>query len=195
MPAQVPFTAHIKVVPQRGLSRPPDQSIVKRGGRFDYIRSLGKLSALVYSELLNAVSGTDDCGITIAEPGGSCAWSSGQHQSIVNGTASTPQFGNKPSLLMIEGFYCATDADPSDQPHPAKTIIHANALASSAGGGWPWLASGIPTTQVEGEVKAIKDFIESNISTISDDSGQDLSLFRLLYKGITWGDRGHHFPR
>jgi hypothetical protein len=194
MSAQIPFTAYIKVVPQRGRAQSTSGQVVRRAGRFDYYRSLQKLARLVYLELEADVQ-TDNCGITLAKPGGGQAWMSGQFQNMDWGTACIPQFGNKPSLLMIEGFYCATDGDPSSQPYPSKPIIQGNEMMQAPGGSWPWLPAGLPYAEVEEEVKVLKRTIENSISDVSDDSGDNLSLYKLTYKGIVWGEGGHHFPR
>ena len=188
-----PFTAHIKIIPHRGQQT--SNNFVRSGGRFDYWRDMQKLAILVLDQLRRDY-GTEGGPLVLPEPGGGQNQLSGRFGSIDDGGAVKPQFGNQPALIMIEGFYRAEETQPSESPHPDTQLIHANEVVEGQLGPQPWLGlPGLPTADVEQEVIDLKDTIENAISDVSDDSGQSLQLFRLLYKGVTWGDRGHHFPK
>ena len=187
MPAQAPFTAYIKVVPLRGRATTSTGGIVRRAGRFDYVRELQKLSAMVY-ELLSGTS------LVLAHPGGGQNYLTGRFGTIVDGGGVTPQFGNKPSLIMIEGFYMAASANPEDQVAARRTLIHSGEVLSGYAGQYPWDSAGLPTDAVAEEVADLKAIIENAITSVGDATSAPLKVFRLIYKGITWGDRGHTFP-
>jgi len=104
--------------------------------------------------------------------------------------------GTEGGPIVIEAFYNTDITTPSEQPNPDTHLIHSNEHVWGVNGPQPWLGTaGLPKVEVEAEVIILKGIIESAIADVSDDSGMALSLFRLLYKNITWGDRGHHFPR
>ena len=98
---------------------------------------------------------------------------------------------------MVEGFFRAPE--PSSQalaqPFAAMPIIHGGSYMTGFSGQWAWGSNGSPNSDVNAEVVELKQLIEAAISSVSDNSGQDLGLFRLQYKSATWGDGGHHFPR
>lgn len=189
MSAQAPFTAYIKVVPSRGRST--GTGAVRRGGRGDYVRDLQRLAGFVYDELKAHNGGL----LTLAEPGGGEARLIYQYSDYAPGTSARPQMGQNPSLLMITGFFTVTGGDPSDQPVTKTTRIHANEIVSDYQGEQPWLGpAGLAVASVQSEVKELKNLIETCIVSVSDASGNPLRVFRLTYKGIVYGDRGHHFP-
>ena len=199
MANQIPFTAHIKVVPSRGQvsdttgSGYKEQGSVRRAARFDYIRELQRLASLVYSEL----DANEPTRITLPQPGGGQFRMFGSHSTLQYGAAAKPQIGNQPALLMIEGFFRAPAASSAllVQPHARMPIIHGGSYLTGHTGQWPHDPAGLPNTDVEEEVVELKQLIESAISAVSDSSDQALGLFRLQYKSSTWGDGGHHFPR
>ena len=198
MANQIPFTAHIKVVPHRGQAVDTtgpihkEQGIVRRSARADYVRDLQRLATLVYSELE-----ANETRITLPKPGGGQFRMFGSHSTLQYGAAAKPQFGNQPSLLMIEGFFRAPASSHAllVQPFTRKPMIHGGSYFEGFGGQWAQDPDGLPNTDVETEVIELKQLIETAISAVSDESGQALGLFRLQYKSATWGDGGHHFPR
>jgi hypothetical protein len=135
--------------------------------------------------------------ITLPAPGGGQARLYGFISDTVYGGAVKPQIGNQPALVMIEGFARKPEASHAllVRPFANKPVIHGGNYMTGDGGQWAWDDDGVPNTDVEAEVIELKQVIESAISVVSDDSGEDLSLFRLQYKSATWGDGGHHFPR
>jgi len=188
-----PFTAHIKIVPHRGEQT--GNNFVRRGGRFTHWRDMQKLSIQIYEQLQEDY-GTEGGALVLPIPGGGQNQLSGRFGSIANGGAVKPQIGQQPALVMVEGFYNTDTTEPSDSPHHDTQYIHSNEVVSGQLGPQPWLGIiGLPTADVESEVIALKTIIETAISDIVDDTGEELQLFRLLYKGITFGDRGHFFPR
>lgn len=199
MANQIPFTAHIKVVPHRG--QPTDtsgtiykeQGNVRRGARFDAIRDLQRLATLVYSE----IEANEPVRINLPRPGGGQFRTFGNFSTLQYGTGVKPQFGNQPALLMIEGFFRAPEASHAllVRPFANKPVFHAGSYMTGDGGQWAWDDDGVPNTDVEAEVIELKQLLEAAISAVSDESGQSLALFRLQYKSATWGDGGHHFPR
>ena len=199
MANQIPFTAHIKVVPSRGQSsdttgsKYKEQGQVRRGARFDYVRDLQRLATLVYSEL----EANEPIRIEPPRPGGGQFRTFGSYSTMQYGAAAKPQIGNQPALLMIEGFYRAPKPSADlVQPNPKMPIIHGGSYFEGYNGQWPWGgSSGLPNSGVEAEVVELKQLIEAAISAVSDESGQALNIFRLQYKSATWGDGGHHFPR
>ncbi len=185
--ALIPFTAYVKVVPSRG--RQTSTTVVRRGGKWDYTRDLEKLARSVYQQL-SAVSQ-----LNIADPGSGVHELAAQFGSLAEGAAIIPQIGNKPSLVMIQGFYNGAATLASTQPYARKTLIHAGEMVSGYSGGYPWATGGLPSTAVNTEVVTLKGLIDTALGNITDDSDGNPSLFRLVYKGITWGDHGHHFPK
>jgi hypothetical protein len=176
MSAQVPFTAYFRTVPARGREK------------WVYVRDLQRLGVQLYAEL-ELVSE-----ITLPIPGGGQNGLSGQFGSIVDGTGVRPQFGNNPSLLMIEGFYTAS-SNPSDQPALPMMLIHSNEVLTGPRGPRLWgNDSNYPTAAVNNEAAALRTLLNNAAATITDDSGGHPELFRLNYKDITFGDAGITFP-
>lgn len=196
---QVPFTVYFEVVPLRGQQRNPNRQPAaassgvvrgRRAGRFDYVRSLQKLGNFVYDAL------DDIAGIQLAQPGGGQHAMYGNISSATSGTGVVPQFGNSPSRLMIEGFVdMDAFATESEQPNPVNMVFHGNEVLEGYMGQQPWRGpSGNPTADVEEEVSALKKTIENALIGVSDSLGMNPRIFRMDYKNIIWGDRGHHFP-
>ena len=179
----VPFVAHIKVVPSR----------LQRGKRFELVRDLQRLGTVVFEELDDIPS------INIAEPGGGQHRNFGRFSDLQYGTAVKPQIGNTPAQLMITGFINFDIAN--EQPHPNTQLIHGHVdgvQASQSGpkGNQSWLGlEGNPTADVEAEVITLKALIDGALASVTDSTGNPVTLFRLDYKNIIWGDRGHTFPQ
>lgn len=168
-----PFTAHLRVLPFRGK-------------RFEYIRSLQRLARRVYT----ALDSNPD--LNLAKPGGgqSSQLFNFMNSDYVDGMAIKPQFGETPAQLAITGFFNADG--PNTQPHPDKQLIHTGAFVSGAGGAHPYRAAGNPTPAVVSQIKSLKADIEAEIA--AELPGEPIVVFRIDYKGITWGDRGFFWP-
>lgn len=175
MPKFVPFTAHVRVVPNRGF-----------GKRFENIRDLQKIATQVYSEL------EADTDLALANPGG------GQHQSFkglggwsgtTNATAVKPQIGESPAQLMITGFLSSTNNN--NPVHPDKPVIHTGTYQEGVGGDHGWVAN--PTTTADGYATTLKTKIETAVNAIL--GATDWNIFRLDVAGVVYGDGGYHFPR
>lgn len=168
------FEAFIRVVPNNGR-------------RFEYVRDLQRLGQLVYEEVNDNASN-----VTLAMPDG------GQYRSIeafseyVAGTKVKPQFGETPAQLELTGYYSVSTANA--QTCENTMVFHAGVAVSGPIGYKPSIIAGHPTSAVLSEVKALKSELESAITSITDTTGTDLKIFRLIYKGIIFGDRGVHFP-
>jgi hypothetical protein len=175
---KAPFTAHFRV-------------IATRGKRFETIRSLQRLAGLIYA----GASGTDgligEASIQVATPGGGQAsqLNASDQTDYYPGCAYTPQFGETPAQLTITGFYLLDTAN--DQPWSDKTVAFSGDYSTGAGGAQGYRTN--PTTAVASEVQALKAIIDAVIA--AEVPNESVTLFRLDYKGIIWGDRGFHFPR
>ena len=178
MSKQVPFTLHVKIFPQWGSGK---------GNRFGMWRDMQKISGFVYNGLIVESS------IKVAQPGGGQSGTSGNQENggigwMVSGCAVKPQIGQNPAQLMITGF--AQSDSGNIQPHPEKQLIHAGSVVTGPGA-TPWLNN--PVATVDSEVTALKSVIEAVI-TAALPAGVSFEVFRLEYSGITYGDKGYHFP-
>lgn len=175
---KAPFVAHFRVVPYRNK-------------RYETIRSLQRVAKFLYSGADGTTGLLGESDLCLARPGGGqhMSFSDDQNSMYQDGLAIKPQFGETPAQLMINGFYLLSTGNAL--PHPEKEIAHAGETFTGAGGAIPYLSN--PTTTVAAEVTALKALIDA---VIDADVPDDLvTLFRLEYKGIIWGDRGYTFPR
>lgn len=170
----VPFTAHMRVVPERG-------------SRTTHVRSLQKIASDVYDELVV------DTDLSLATPGG------GQHKSygpqlggmggMVAGTAVKPQMGQTPAQLQLTGFITtSTDNDP---PVPDATVIHAGETMTGYKGNHHW--DSLPESGTNTLVTAIRTKLETALTAALGGSA-DWKVFRIEVAGVVYGDRGQHFP-
>lgn len=175
---KAPFTAYLRVIPTRGK-------------RFETVRSLQRVARLIYGGADDISGLIGNTNIEIARPGGGQASSlNGSDQTDYHaGCAIKPQFGETPAQISIPGFYKLATANA--QPWADRTIVHAGTYFTGAGGAHGYRTN--PTTTVAAEVVALKAIINSVIST--EVPGENVTLLRLDYKGIIFGDRGFHLPR
>ncbi len=178
MSRQVPFTVHIRVVPNRA-----------NGKRFEYIRDLQKLALLAYEAITNV------SGVQAATPGGGVTQSLGDYNrrgglgGFANATACKPQIGASPAQLMITGFYLQSD---NNEPTHAEIQrisggeVYSGPVAHSNTGG--------PTTAVNTGVSALKSGIEQALNNTMPDTAV-YEIFRIDYAGVVYGDKGYHFPQ
>ena len=175
----VPFTAHIKINPKNP------------GKRFEYWRDMQKIAGLIY-EGLETLTPTP-AWLSIASPGG------GQHSSrggteanglsgYMNGCAVVPQMGATPTLLQITGFY-SSDLKNNQTQNEITRISGGEARQGATAA--PWVNNAKST--IDAEVVALRSAMEAAIDTVLP-SGVDYKLHRLNYSGVTYGDRGCHFP-
>ena len=174
MSYKIPFTAYLKVTPDRA-----------NGKRFEYVRGLQKAGYDVYAALdTDAVKSS---GIYIANPGGGQFSNSNRFSNIGPGAAVTPQFGEKPSILTITGFYAiSTDTIP----YAERQVVNCNEWKTGINGGSDWAVN--PVSSISSEVSALKTAILDAITLYG--LSYTVEMFRLEYKGIKFGDRGYHFP-
>ena len=184
----IPFTLHIKIQPGKwtGLNSPDFHKLRKR---MQIWRDMQKIAVNVYDALLHL----EPSSIQIATPG------SGQHRSyggtdyaglsgLVGGCAAVPQFGEKPALLMITGFYNSETLNSS--PHENLQRIHAGEVVE---GQAKHLYDSSPRPDIDDQVLDLKESVESAIATYAP-SVSYAKVFRIDFSGIIYGDRGLHFP-
>jgi hypothetical protein len=172
----VPFVIYVRVDPRRGK-------------RWEYLRDLQKLSVLVYNELSSLN------GFQFAQPGGGAAAQFGaiDHRGglgdFAPGTGVKPQIGQSPAQLMITGFY---------QSSAQNTQSYSEVLRISGGTKYTGFAAhsndAVPVAAVNDEVKTLKTAVTDAITTALPE-GTPFSIFRLVYAGIVFGDKGFHFPK
>lgn len=177
MPKQVPFTVHIRVVPDRG-----------NGKRFEYIRDLQKLAMLAYEGLSTVPE------LQVATPGGGATLSLGDYNrrgglgGYANATAAKPQIGASPAQLMLTGFYESGNINSPTHPDVQRISggeVYTGPTAHSNKAG--------PTAMVDSEVATVKGLIEGALAEYLPE-GAAYEVFRLDYAGVIYGDRGYHFP-
>lgn len=185
----VPFTAHIKIMPGvwTGTNSPDYKKLRKR---FAIWRDMQKISQYIYDGLLTLVPDT----LNIAIPGG------GQQRSysgtdyaglsgLVYGTAVVPQFGEKPALAQITGFY--NTATVNSFTYSDKMLIHAGEVIEGMN---QHSYEVTPLSATDNQVKALKTAMISAISAELP-AAYDFKIFRIDYAGVVYGDRGYHFPQ
>lgn len=170
----IPFTAHIRIVPERD-------------SRTTTIRSLQKIAADVYDELVT------DTDLSLATPGGGQAKSYGPQLggigSMVNGMAVKPQMGQTPAQLSISGFI--TSSTDNTAPVPDKTVIHAGETMTGYGGNHHW--DSLPKSGTNTIAASLRTKLRSALTDALGASA-DWQVFRLDVAGVVYGDRGLHIP-
>lgn len=171
----IPFTAHIRIVPNAGDKR------------FENIRDMQNIATLMYAALNGNTS------LSLASPGG------GQHQSmngiggglsgLTNGMAVKPQIGESPAQAMITGYHIVDNKN--FQPHPEHELISGGEIFSGPGQA---VALHNPTTMIDDGVKNLKLLIENELDSELPNN-ITYSVFRIDYSGVVFGDKGYHFPR
>lgn len=175
----VPFTAHIRIVPQWGSGE-------LKGKRMEMWRDMERIAALAYDAIAAETS------FQVATPGGgqSClrggqeggSWSGYRH-----GTAAKPRIGQSPAQLMITGFY--DSASPNSQQHPDQTVFHGGEIVTGAGGAAACIQN--PATTNRTDEQAILGLLESALTT-GLPSDVPWSVYRLEVAGVIYGDKGYH---
>lgn len=192
MANQLPFTAYMRIVPERGS-----------GKRFEIHRSRQRFARLVHENLEdNFTTGN------VAEPGG------GQTQSVAidglestdnssfsnqaNAVAVVPQFGESPDTLIITGFYdgTAVTSDPKlrNTPYGEKKVIHSGGVfgqstSGPAAGAPNWNDDTAPTTTQFDLVRQLKADLEAAVVDAT------IEVIKIQLQGVHYGHGGHHFPQ
>jgi len=180
MPRLVPFTLHIKIVPDHG-------SGILKSKRLEYVRDMQKIASLMYKSVSNIA------GIQLAQPGGGqhASYYGGDHNNsgMVSGMAVKPQFGETPAQVMITGF--ANDSGSANvQNYVEIQRISGNEVYT---GYAPSRAEYNPTSNLDDLVSDLKDLV-TNALAADLPSGIVYDIFRIEMSGVIYGDRGYHFP-
>lgn len=177
----IPFTAHVRIVPQRG-------SGILKTKRFETIRDAQKIASMMFEAL------ESNSNFSLAEPGG------GQQQSfygtdrgglsgLTRGMAVKPRIGESPAQTMITGFWSTTT--PNAQPHPEHQRISGGDIYTGPATAIPWSQN--PVSTVDTIVSALKLAMETAFA-VNLPGGIDYDIFRLDVNGVIYGDRGYTFP-
>ncbi len=192
MANRVPFTAYMRIVPERGS-----------GKRFEIHRSRQKFAHLVHQDLKDNFSDGN-----IADPGG------GQTASLAvngidsndpssfsnqaNGGAVVPQFGGAPDTVIINGFYdgstVTANAKAEATPYGEKKLIHSGgnygeSTSGPAAGAPSWNNDTRPTATAQDIVRNLKSDLETSITSVA------VEIIKLEVQGVLYGHGGLHFPR
>lgn len=175
MANRVPFTAYMKITPERG-----------DGKRWEIQRGRERLAYQIATDL--AASFSDG---NMALPGSSGEWglaaNGGSLSSLINISAVKPQFGEDPETVMIEGFYAG---DQNALPYGEATLIYAGESRTGPASGAPgWNANYAPSAACLTQVKALKTALEAAITSVT------VEITKIDYSGVSFGQGGHHFPR
>lgn len=176
-----PFTVYFRVIPLTPYT----------GKRFETIRDLQKTSVLIYTLLTEEELSPP---IRVSHPGG------GQQQlnhggHHANGCAIKPQFGNIPAQIVVTGVVEQPGSNVS--PHGTKQIISGGQVYTGKAP-TPYLTPDF-SAEARTELINLRTAIETKISTYFGDYtdyNYDAypTLYRIRYKGVTWGSRGNTFP-
>jgi len=180
----IPFTLHIEIVPDHG-SGSSDAKLKSK--RFELIRDMQKTASLIYNSV-SAISGVE-----VALPGGgqqrSLYGSDHNNSGLVNGTAVKPQFGETPAQVTITGF--ASDAGVKNVQHYAEMQKISGGETYEGYSPNPPVTN--PTSHLDTLISTLKTDVESAL--LADlPSGIVYNVFRIEMSGVTYGDRGYHFP-
>ena len=188
MPNRVPFTAYLRIVPERGT-----------GKRFEIWRSRERIAQLVWRDLnevlengMNATNTGTDPEANFAVPGGTITWglagmeATGSNSMSMNAVASKPQFGEFPDQLTIVGFV----EQDNVVPYREKQLI-------SGGRTWIGPASGTPAYTTSTEPNAANQSAATELKDILEDAitSAAIEVIKLEINGVTYGRGGLHFPR
>jgi len=171
-----PFEVSVRVTPQRG-----------QGHRRELSLELSRLATLLYEELNEAD------GVVLANPGGGTERLNSHlvGSNLAAGFSVKPAMGATPAQLVIAGFY---EVDGAEQPVADRLLVSAGEQFEGPNGDFGWLPEGQPSATVNAEVTSLKAIIDDAIGAALP-AASLASLLRLVYKGVTFGVRGYHFPR
>lgn len=172
----IPFTAHIRVVPENP------------GKRFEYVRSLQKWAHLLYEDLITNST------LNLADGGGGQHYNTSNggkigNSGLVKGLAVKPQIGENPAQFMITGFY----DNSSTTNRQAQPDLQRISGGESYFGNVASPAERNPSTWVSDDVADLKAILDAAIANNLPATYAG-KVFRLEYAGVVYGDRGYHFP-
>jgi hypothetical protein len=179
MANRIPFTAYLRIVPNRGT-----------GKRFEIHRSRERMARQVWEDLNDVLENAmedDGLGVNFAVPGGSVTTLTAHSpfSSNESGVAVKPQFGESPDTLTIIGFYESN----TQYPYPEKQLISAGRVWSGPAAGAPgYSANTEPNDANRVDVAALKLLLESAITSVA------IEVIGLEVNGVKYGRGGLHFP-
>lgn len=184
MKNNVPFTAYLRIVPNRAS-----------GKRFEIRRSLEKISQEIYESLMDvdrinlAISGSSGTNTSKAIDGDSLS-----NMSMIN--AIRPQFGQFYNMVTIVGFindnaFDDNNVHRNEPPYSDMTVINANEITKiPASGARGWNKDTMPTQSAIKLVKELKTILDNAIEDI-----EGASVRKIDINGVVWGEGRYHFPR
>ena len=203
MAPHISFVAYVKLYP---AIIPAKWGQSKRTER---IRELQRLGDFIYASLAKNPDPDvgNDRAVWIATPGGSAHRNYGLRGAGGQpGVAVKPGFGATPPQATIVGFFSpyyqfnVTDGpaylndEPSyTQPQPSWNY-YSNEYDHYLTGFKSQTCLANPDKTVANEVYTLKTNLEAYI-TAGLPGGVQFNVFRIFYKGVTFGDRGLHFPQ
>ena len=173
----VPFTVHVKIVPNIEPSG--------TGKRQEILRSMQKIGKFIFDEIVELTN------YSLATPGG------GQHMSyggrgafsgLTNGCAVKPQMGSTPAQAMITGFYQSSTDITGEYPYAYKTIFSGGEQYTGEGNR---SYENTTNTLLDADVKQIKTDFETAFTALPVGT---YKVFRIEYAGVIFGDRGFSYP-
>lgn len=176
--SQNPFTVYFRAA-------------IQGQGRDVRLRYAQRIAIQIYNELIVEDS------INLAQPGGGQRSGFNLHDfaNYSAGLQVKPQFGEAPAQLVITGFYI-TDSKV-EQTYGNLSFLHAGANVNGVVTGVAAQArDSKEVTAVDSEVSALSAIFQTALDTVNATwTDANVSLFRLNYKNILFGDSGIHFPR
>ncbi len=186
MAHQTPFTAYLKIVPDR-----------RSGKRVEIQRSRERMAHLIYSDLKQNQAFTSpnmNADATFAEPGGSQTYQieedvnpdvdGSTFSNMASGFSVKPQFGQYPDTITIVGFF---NFNSINTPYNEKKLIHCGSVVSGPGGGRGYSVNTEPSTDNRANAKTLYNFLTYGITSVN------CSVIKIDIAGVIYGNGGLHF--
>ena len=174
---QVPFTAQFKLLPTM---------LYKRS---EQMHELQKIGAFIYSALISLPN------INIAMPGGGQDAGSHTFSNAAMCTAVKPQFGETPAQATVTGFYLVGEYTDGIQipiaPQAQVQLISCGQTLTGPRSNCLWDSN--PNPILTSQAMTLKTMMETAINADLPPSYNHVSVFRLDYQGVIFGDRGLSF--
>lgn len=174
MSSFAPFEVFIKVIPARDGDN-----------KWTYIRELQKLATRAYAALIDI---SEPPAISFASPGGGQKDGGGVMSNYVAGMMAKPQMGDFPAQLTIAGNYEIDDGEIVQQYESTTVICHNSVYTGSQKN------TSLPTTALDSVADDLRTAINSALTGVSDDTGSDIKVYKLIICGVVYGEGGYHFP-
>jgi len=154
--------------------------------RFEKIRNMQKIAVYLFEGL------ADNENLSLANPSGGQQFNGsgrakGGNSSYAAGCGTIPKFGQAPAQLSLTGFYKSTSTNTS--PHPVNQLISSGTTYE---GNNAALWENNQNTTINSEVLALKTIFENAIDELP--GWVTVTVNRINYSGILFGNRGIHFP-